>query len=205
MEISVSILNLENKKDVVILEQVKPDMIHLDVMDGNFVSEINEFDDFETYLNDYDYDVHLMVNNPIKYIDRFKVLKPKYITFHIEIGRTKKYIKKIKAVNSKVGIAINPDTDVKELFPYLKDVDLVLVMSVYPGKGGQEFIMNSNFKIEELYRYREENNLSYKISVDGGVNDFTIKYLNMCDIVVVGSYITKGNFEERINLLRGEI
>lgn len=199
MEISVSILNLKDKSKLPEIEKSKPEMIHLDIMDGNFVSEVSDFD--LEYLNEYNYDIHLMVNNPTKYIEKFEVLNPKYITFHIEIGKTKKYIKKIKKI-SKVGIAINPETDVESLYPYLKDIDLVLVMSVNPGRGGQEFLMSSIFKIEELYKYREKNNLNFKISVDGGVNDFTIKYLNMCDIVVAGSFITSGNYDEKIRLLK---
>lgn len=200
MEISVSILNLENKKELPNIEKCNPEMIHLDIMDGEFVSEVSDFNLEE--LNDYDYDVHLMVKNPIKYIEKYKVLNPKYITFHIEIGKTSKYIKKIKKI-SKVGIAINPETDVEVLIPYLKDIDQVIVMSVHPGRGGQEFLMSSIFKIEELYKCREANNLNFKISVDGGVNDFTIKYLNMCDTVVAGSFITSGNYKEKIEKLKG--
>ena len=104
----------------------------------------------------------------------------------------------------KVGLAINPDTDISLLYPYLDKIDLVLVMSVKPGLGGQEFIMNSINRINTLYDYRKEHNLNYKISVDGGINDLTIEFVKNSDIVVSGSYvINNSDIDYAINILRG--
>ncbi len=205
MKTSVSILSLKEKDRIKEIESYKPDYIHIDVMDGLFVPNVSfPYHEIKPYLNSYNYDVHLMVQDPIKYIDCFKNIDPKYITFHIEVGNTLDYINYLKDLNIKVGLAINPKTDVKELYPYLDKVDLVLVMSVEPGLGGQEFIMNSIDKINDLYNYRLNNNLNFIISVDGGVNDLTIKYLKECDMVVSGSYVVLNeNIKHALDILRG--
>lgn len=205
MKTSVSILSLKEKNRIKEIESYNPDYIHIDVMDGLFVSNVSfPYDEIKPYLNNYNYDVHLMVNNPIKYIDDFKNINPKYITFHVEIGNTLDYINYLKNLNIKVGLAINPNTDVSLLYPYLDKVDLVLIMSVEPGKGGQEFIMNSIDKINDLYNYRFNNNLNYIISIDGGVNKDTRKYLDKCDMVVSGSFVVNNeNIADAIDVLRG--
>ena len=212
MKVGVSFISSNYDLDTTIkmIDESNADYIHVDMMDGIFVEnknfEVAELKKMFKKCNKK-LDVHMMVCSPNKYVREFaKFGNIEYLTLHYESHRKPiDVINMIRHTNMKVGLAINPETKVSHIIPLLNHVDQVLVMSVHPGKGGQEFIMNSNFKIEELYKYREENNLNYKISVDGGVNDFTIKYLNMCDIAVVGSYITSGNFEERINLLRGEI
>ena len=205
MKTSVSILSLKEKDRIKEIESYNPDYIHIDVMDGLFVPNVSfPYDEIKPYLNNYNYDVHLMVNNPIKYIDDFKNINPKYITFHIEIGNTIDYINYLKNLNIKVGLAINPDTDISTLYPYLDKVDLVLIMSVFPGKGGQEFIMSSIDKIDDLYNYRLNNNLDFIISVDGGVNKDTRRYLDKCDMVVSGSYVVNNeNITDAIDVLRG--
>ena len=206
MKVSVSVLNLKEKNKLKEIENCHPDFIHIDVMDNKFVDNFSyPIEEVKDIVDDFNYDVHLMVNDVKKYVDDFKTINPKSITFHVELDNTLELINYIKKQNIKVGLALNPKTDIKLIYPYLNLVDLVLVMSVEPGKGGQEFIMSSLDKINNLYEYRKKYNLNYEISVDGGVNDKTIKYLNLCDIVVSGSFVTNGDFENKINILRGEL
>ena len=206
MEISASILNLQNKNELRLLEQSNINYIHIDVMDSSITDKSSlNIDEVKPIVDDFNYDVHLMVNDVKKHVDDFKEINPKYITFHLEVGHTNDYIKYIKNNNIKVGLAISPETDIEKLYPYLNDIDLVLIMSVPIGKGGQTFIPSTINKIEKLYQYRENNNLDFKISVDGGVNDDIVKQLNKCDIIVCGSFITNGNFKEQVSKLRGDL
>mgnify|MGYP003295326974 CR=1 FL=1 len=206
MKVSVSILDLEDKTKLKVLENCHPYFIHIDVMDGNFVSnKVNSYEEVKEYVDNFNYDIHLMVNDVEEYVDNFKNINPKFITFHIEVGNTLELINYVKNKNIKVGLAINPTTDLSEIIPYLNYIDLVLVMSVNPGYGGQKFITDSVTKIEKLYKYRKENNLNFLISVDGGINDETVKLVSKCDMVVSGSFVTKGDFLEKISILRGEL
>ena len=204
MKVSVSILKLEDKNELKVIENSNPDYIHIDVMDGEFVNNTSfPYKEVETLVDGFNYDVHLMVNDVKKYIDDFKNINPKYITFHVEVGNTLDLINYLKDKNIKVGLAINPRTDIEEVIPYLGYIDLVLVMSVEPGQGGQKFIMDTIDRIDKLYEYRKDKDLNFEISVDGGINDETIKYVSKCDIVVSGSYVTNGDYEEKILKLRG--
>lgn len=204
MKIAVSILNV--KDDVSKIEQVEKssaDYIHLDIMDGEFVS--NKID--MNYNYNKSLDIHFMVYDVIGYIDKYKHLNPEYITFHYEaVNNHIEIIDYIKSLGIKVGLSISPDTSVAEIIPYLKFVDLVLVMSVVPGKGGQTFIPNSIDKINYLYDLREKNSYDYKIEVDGGINKDTLKFVNKVDIAVIGSYITNSlNYEDVIKEIKDEL
>lgn len=170
-------------------------------MDGKFVKNINELK--TDYKFNKKLDIHLMVNDIKEYVEKYKKLQPEFITFHLEaIKDPLQIIKQIKKLNIKVGISIKPDTNVDFLIPYLKYIDLVLVMSVEPGYGGQEFIENSISKINRLKQIRENNNLDYLIEVDGGINSNTISKVENADIIVVGSYITSSdNYQANINKL----
>lgn len=188
------------------IEQTDADFIHVDFMDGKFVEEKSvTFGEMKKVLNNTikRLDVHLMVSNPSKYISDFAILNTEFITFHYEsVKDSMKTINEIKDVGLRVGISINPDTKISEIEKYLPYVDLVLVMSVYPGKGGQSFIEESVNKINDLKDIREINAFDYEISVDGGINDETVKLCNS-DIITSGSYIcTDDNFQEKINILR---
>ena len=110
----------------------------------------------------------------------------------------------LHSLDIHVGLAINPDTKVESILPYLPFVDLVLVMSVYPGKGGQQFIPESVDKINRLIEFRNNFHYNYEIEVDGGINSDTIKLVNT-DISVVGSYITNGNYKEQIKNIKEKI
>lgn len=199
MKISASFLTIDNIDNVNKLVNCDIDYLHLDIMDGIFVDNKNEVLEVPHIKP---LDIHLMVSDVYKYIDKYKTLNPLYITFHYETGvDILSVINYIKKFNIKVGLSIKPSTKVEEIIPYLPYLDLVLVMSVEPGKGGQSFIMNSVDKIKKL----KELKGNYVIEVDGGINDSTIKYVNNADIVVVGSYITSGNYEERIKNLKEKI
>lgn len=209
MKLSASILSIQHdidiKEKISVLTNGSIDYLHLDIMDGQSVQnktwECNEILPLlpKNYKN---LDVHLMVNDVKKYISDFALLNPIYITFQLEAtDNTLEIINLIKGHNIKVGIAIKPNTPIDSLRKYLGLIDLVLVMSVEPGLGGQKFLDNSTKRIEELYNIREKNNYKYVIEVDGGINDKTINYCQKCDIVVVGSYITNGIYEEQIKSL----
>ena len=209
MKTSISFLSSNNPpRDLKLLNDTDTDFIHLDIMDGKFVK--NKTMPFREMKNIYKYtnkrlDVHLMVSEPEKYIENYSTLNTEYITIHLEIvGDINKYIQLIKSYGIKAGIAIKPNTNVRDIVPYLPYIDLILVMSVEPGEGGQEFISGSDDKIREIRKLLEEYNINdVVVSVDGGVNDKTIEYCRDCDIVVSGSYIINSdNFQEKIDTLR---
>lgn len=210
MKLSVSILSMQHdddiKQKISKLNNCSIDYLHLDIMDGKFVKNVtwNAKELMSLLPADCNnLDVHLMVDDVKKYISEFSLLNPKYITFQLEaVSNLDEVINLIKKKNIGVGIALKPNTSLDCLKPYLKLVDLVLVMSVEPGLGGQQFMNSSIEKIDELFRIRQEKKYSYVIEVDGGVNDKTISYCKNCDIVVVGSYITNGDYEERIKNLK---
>lgn len=197
MKVNVSILsNTLKPLDIVKeLDKTNADAIHIDVMDGKFVDNktwtTSEIIKLTKYSN-LPLDVHLMVNNPSKYIEDYAMLNTNNITFHYEaVKDVNKVINEIKDYGLKVGIAVNPDTDVKNIYDYLSNIDIVLIMSVYPGKSGQVFINETLNKIKELKDYIVNNNLKTLISVDGGINDETGKLCKEtgADILVSASYI----------------
>ena len=199
MKISASFLTIDNIDNVNKLVDCDIDYLHLDIMDGIFVNNKNEVINI---TNKKPLDVHLMVNDVYKYIDIYKNLNPLFITFHYEaVTDILEVVNYIKKFNIKVGLSIKPSTKVEEIIPYLPYLDLVLVMSVEPGQGGQSFIMDTVDKIKKL----KELKGNYLIEVDGGINDNTINLVNDADIIVVGSYITSGDYEERIRNLKEKI
>lgn len=208
MKIAASFLDIKGpiQEEVTKLSNLDVDYLHLDVMDGIFVENktftYEEFSDI-TKNSVKPKDVHLMVSDVKRYIDEFAKLNPEFITFHLEAAsEVSGVINYIHEKGIKVGISIKPATDVSEIVDYLKYIDLVLVMSVEPGKGGQSFIEESTKKIEQLYNLREKQGYNYVIEVDGGINNETIKLCDKADIVVVGSYITKQDYAEAIRNLK---
>lgn len=198
MIVAPSILSADFNK---LLEEVKEcnnaEFIHIDVMDGHFVPNISfgpaVYKNLKGKVNNV-FDVHLMISDPMKYLDDHVNAGADIYTFHYEaVNDVREMIEEIKKRNIKVGISIKPKTDVKLLLPYLKDLDLVLVMSVEPGFGGQTFIDSALGKIEELARLKKENNYHYLIEVDGGINQETAKLVAKvgCEVVVAGTYIFK--------------
>ena len=208
MKIAASFLDIKENivEEVTKLSNEDVEYMHLDVMDGIFVENktytYEQFYDIVKFVTKPK-DVHLMVSDVKKYIDEFANLNPEFITFHFEaVSEVSSVINYIHEKGIKVGISIKPSTDISEIVEYLDYIDLVLVMSVEPGRGGQTFIENSVKKIEGLYNLRENENYNYLIEVDGGINDQTIKLCEKADICVVGSFITKQNYNEAIKKLK---
>lgn len=207
MLISTSILSIKNNIEMNIrkINQSTTDFIHLDIMDGEFVANKTwNINDIKPLLinTTKPLDVHLMVKGVIKYIDDFSILNPEYITVHLEAcSDVRMVIDHIHQKGIKAGIAIKPLTDISELEPYFDIVDLILVMSVEPGCGGQLFLDTTYDRLKRLSIYKE--NYSFLIEVDGGLNDNIIPKLSQVDIAVVGSYITKSdNYQLQIDKLR---
>lgn len=170
------------------------DYIHLDIMDGHFVPNIS----FGPYISskirkvtNIPFDTHLMVSNPLDWIEKFAIDNTHYITVHYESNKYLEAIDKIKGLNIKAGLSIKPKTNVSEIKHLLPKIDLVLVMSVEPGFGGQKFMPNAINKIKELVQLRKEMNLNFIIEVDGGINADTIGSVKEAgvDMIVAGSYI----------------
>lgn len=197
MIISPSILSADFSKLREEIESVSnAPFLHIDVMDGVFVPNISFGakiqKEIRPHFKDIVFDTHLMIIDPIKYIKDFADAGSDYITFHVESNSNViDTINEIKKYNIKAGISIKPNTSVSEIVPYLKDLDMVLVMSVEPGFGGQKFMPNSLDKIKELVKLRKEKNLNFIINVDGGINGETINFVKEAgtDVAVAGSYL----------------
>lgn len=208
MKVSVSFLSSKNiPKDLTLLNDTDADYIHVDIMDGKFVSnktmpfrEMRHIGDFSSKR----LDVHLMVKDPSKYIPLYAELNTEYITIHVEVEEDiLKDLQMIKEYSIKCGLAINPDTKVSSLVPYLPYLDYILIMSVEPGKGGQEFIVEAENKIKEVRALLDSYRVNAVISVDGGITDKTVSLCRDADIIVSGSYVVNGdNFQEKISSLR---
>jgi len=210
MKISASYLSIKDnlKENIDKLTKCDIDYLHLDIMDGKFVSnKTKNFAEIKDIINNNKpLDVHLMVEDVKSYIEMYKQLNPCFITFHYEINYDiMSLVMYVKENNIKVGLSIKPDTKVESVLPYLPFIDLILVMSVEPGKGGQQFIESSVDKINKLIELRNKYGYDYVIEVDGGINIDTINLVKDVDIAVIGSYITSGDFEERIKNVKEKI
>ena len=199
--ISASVLGatpLNVGKEISKFKEAGIQWIHFDVMDGKFVKNTS----FETpFLKevcqkvDLVKDVHIMIENPLSRVEEYAGCGADYLTFHYEACKddyeVKEVINKIHALKTKAGISIKPNTSIEKIYPFLKDLDLVLVMSVEPGYGGQKFIDHSIEKIAFLRNEIDKNKYKALISVDGGINDKTAPLcLNAgVDILVVGQYL----------------
>ncbi len=200
VKLSTSILAADFTKlgeEIKILEREKIPYIHIDVMDGHFVQNISMgvpiIDSIRKATN-LVLDVHLMISNPEEYVERFAEVGADIINFHLEAtDDPEKIIKQIKATGKKCGVTINPETPVERLYGLIDHVDMVLVMSVHPGFGGQAFIPSSLEKVKKVYEYVKKNNLKVDIEIDGGVNRKNVKEVLEAgvNIVVVGSAIFK--------------
>lgn len=214
MKIAPSILSLDFSKfdeQVEILNK-NVEYIHFDAMDGKFVPNVtfgpSTLRDFRKASN-LILDVHLMIVDPFKYIDDYIDAGADIITFHFEalnydLSLCKKVIDQIHSKNIKAGISIKPKTDItliQNLLPYL---DLVLVMSVEPGFGGQKFIESSIDKVKYLKKQKDENDYNYIIEIDGGINDQTGKLVKEAgvELAVAGSFVFKGDIVSNINKLK---
>ncbi len=181
--------------------------IHFDVMDGSFVPNISIGLPVLSSLKkniDMFYDVHLMIDEPKRYVKQFSDAGADLINIHIEAcENVQDTIDEIKKYNKKVGITVKPNTDIKETIPYLSQVDMVLVMTVEPGFGGQSFMSNCLDKVAFLKNYKEQNNLNFDIQVDGGVSDANIEDCIKAgaNIFVVGTKVFAGDIDENCKKL----
>ena len=205
--ISVSILSEKDnfKEAVNKINKTDANYLHLDIMDNTFTNTISFNIDESIKINELSnkkLDIHLMSNNLDTILENYIKLKPNNISIHYEIGNTLKYINKIKENNIKVGLAINPETKVNEIINYLDKIDIILVMGVTPGEGGQKYKEEVTQKLKELKQLQKDYN--YKIEIDGGINNKTIKKVKeYTDIIVSGSYITNStNYQEKIDELK---
>ena len=210
MKISLSILTLDfanvEKSFVPLANDV--DYIHMDIMDAEFVPNISfgySVVGSLRKLTDKPFDTHLMMMHPQNYIEQFVKAGSQYITFHVEADcDVVETIKLIKSFGIKAGISIKPKTSVEEIEKYLGLVDMVLVMSVEPGFGGQKFMSSAIDKTKKLKELKEKNGYNYLINIDGGINGDTAPLIsNYVDLAVSGSYIfNASNPKERIEVLK---
>lgn len=200
MKLAPSILSADFANlldDVKKIEAGGADYIHVDVMDGHFVPNISFGAPVMKCLNgktSVPYDVHLMIENPDDYIEDFVTAQTEYITVHQEACRhLHRTIQNIKSKGVKAGVSINPATPVETLSCILEDVDLVLIMSVNPGFGGQKFIPSAVSKVKELAALKKERGLDFVIEIDGGVTLDNAKMLEEAgvELAVAGSAVFK--------------
>jgi ribulose-phosphate 3-epimerase len=197
-KVAVSLHATDDFNSNVIKELKGLDYIHIDVSDGEFTSFLNlNLEVFRTLYDKYDLPIiaHMMVINPSEFIERI-IDYVEIFTFHKEIeGDIDAIIRKVKKKNKKVGLAINPDTDIEEILSYLGLLDLVLVMSVQPGGSGQLFIPNSIEKVNRLREYKKKYN--FLIDIDGGINLKNAPDLNV-DIISSTSTILKAKDPNKV-------
>lgn len=210
MIVSPSILSMDFSKteeEINKLNQTDAEFIHLDVMDGHFVSN-KTFDEqfIKTIKSNKIFDVHLMIKEPLKELHKY-VPYTKYLTFHYEAETKEDILEYLK--NQKddclIGLSIKPGTDVHVLDEFLPYLDLVLVMSVEPGKGGQKFMNSALSKIEYLVSEKKKKGYKYLVEVDGGINEQTAKLVKGvgCEVVVAGSYVfSSSDYQAAIDRIR---
>ena len=214
IQVSPSILSADFSKlgkEIEDLEKAKADLIHIDVMDGHFVPNITIGPDVINKLRKYTtlpFDVHLMISPVDNFIKNFAEAGADIITIHPEAtNNIKNSIKKIKSYNKKAGVSLNPETSVEKVLPVLDMIDLVLVMSVNPGFGGQKFIEETLNKVKILRKEIDSKKLKTEIEIDGGINFENSKMAKNAgvDILVSGTTIFKensGDLKKNIQLLK---
>ena len=214
IKISPSILSADFSQlgnEIKRLEKGGADLIHVDVMDGHFVPNLTIGPPVIKVLRQYStlpFDVHLMISPVHKYIKDYAEAGADIITIHPEATENiESSVSLIKKLNKKIGLSLNPDTSIEIIEKFLSSIDLVLIMSVYPGFGGQKFIPNVVNKIKKLKSIKEKQNLKFDIEVDGGINFDNSKLVVEAgaNILVSGTTIFKnnnGDIKKNIETLR---
>lgn len=196
MKIAPSILTADftNLQAEIITIEKESDYLHLDVMDGHFVPNISFGSHVLSQIKNITkvpLDTHLMISNPIDYIEDFVKIGSEYITVHVEANNVLDTLVRIKSHQTKAGISLKPKTSINEIIPFLNLVDLVLVMSVEPGFGGQKFMVDQLDKVRALVELRSKFQYNFIIEIDGGINLETAKLAKEAgvDMAVAGSYV----------------
>jgi ribulose-phosphate 3-epimerase len=214
IQISPSILSADFSQlgnEIKRLEEGGADMIHVDVMDGHFVPNLTMGPPIIKALKQYTrlpFDVHLMISPVHKYIEDYANAGADIITIHPEAtGNLKESIQHIKNLNKKVGVSLNPETKIDLITDLLNEIDLVLIMSVNPGFGGQKFMPKVLDKIKDLKKIKDQENLRFDIEIDGGINFDNSKLAIEAgaNILVSGTTVFKnnnGNIKKNIDLLK---
>ena len=217
VEVATSLLDVDKEKiikTIYDLEVAGTDYFHIDVMDGKFVKndtieKMREYTEYIKQVSNTPIDVHLMVDNIEPYLKEYVDMEVQAIIFHIESCKNEeealKWISYLKENNIKVGITLKPKTKIEDIYKYIPYIHKVLVMSVEPGKGGQEFMPETIEKIKKLNNFIYENGFEVDIEVDGGINDKTAKQTIEAgvNILVAGNYIAKAeNFKQAIDSIK---
>ncbi len=202
--LSADFANLE--KEIKAISAAGADWVHVDVMDGHFVPNLTigiPVVESLKKVSRLPLDVHLMIEKPERYIEDFVKAGSDYLTIHVEATeKPHEVLRKIRLLGAKAGITLRPGTPLSEITPYLGEVDLVLVMTVEPGFGGQSFMMDQVEKMKALREERERRGLKYLIEVDGGVNEKTLAYCKDADVLVAGSYVFRNDYKNAIESLK---
>lgn len=220
VEVSTSLLSIKEEEIIKIiydLEIAKTDYFHIDVMDGKFVEndtleKMRKYTESIKNVSNLPIEVHLMVNNVEEYVKEYIDLEVNSITFQIEAYKNEmeilKQISYIKQNNTRVGIAISPKTAIEKIYEFIPYIHKIIIMTVEPGKGGQELIPETIRKIETLNKFIYENGYEVDIQVDGGINEKTAKKVidAGANILVAGSYITNSkDYVRAIKILKQKL